>query len=142
MQASMISADDEADSLNKMSEASQDSVFIRGLQVEAIIGVYEWEQAITQPLVFDIVMTTSQLTAAKTDNIADAINYKIACERIAELCQSQKLALLETLAERVAQMLLADFSIEKVEVCIHKPTAIKNAASVGVKITRFAKSAR
>lgn len=113
-----------------------DSVFISGLKVDAIIGVYEWEQAITQPLVFDVEMFGSQQIAATSDDIKDAINYKTVCERIAELSKTSKVALLERLARLVADMILTEFLAQKVIISIHKPTAIKNASSVGVKICR------
>lgn len=113
-----------------------DTVFIKGLKIDAIIGVYEWEQAITQPLIFDVEMFGSQQQAAMTDDIHDAINYKTVCERIAALSKTSKVALLERLAHSVAEMILSEFSAQKVIVAIHKPTAIKNADSVGVKICR------
>lgn len=115
-----------------------DVVFIKGLKVDAVIGAYEWEQKITQPLIYDIEMYGSQQQASQTDNINDALNYKTVCERIAEVSLANKVALLERLAEIVAQMILSEFATQKVSVTIHKPTAIKEADSVGVKITRFA----
>lgn len=126
---------------NSTSQHSNDSifadtVFIKGLKVDAIIGVYEWEQAITQPLIFDVEMFGSQQASALSDDIHDAINYKTVCERIAVLSKTSKVALLERLAHLVAEMILTEFSAEKVIVAIHKPTAIKNADSVGVKICR------
>lgn len=116
---------------------STDTVFIKGLKVDAVIGVYEWEQQITQPLIFDIEMVGCQYQASQTDDIADAINYKSVSERVAEVSVANKVALLERLAHLVAEMILAEFAPEKVTVTIHKPTAIKEADSVGVKITRF-----
>lgn len=116
---------------------STDMVFIKGLKVDAVIGVYEWEQQITQPLIFDIEMVGCQYKASQTDDIHDAINYKSVSERVAEVCVANKVALLERLAHLVAEMILAEFAPEKVTVTIHKPTAIKEADSVGVKITRF-----
>ncbi|WP_019519563.1 dihydroneopterin aldolase [Faucicola boevrei] len=115
-----------------------DVVFIKGLKVDAVIGVYEWEQKIAQPLIYDIEMYGSQQQASQTDNINDALNYKTVCERIAEVSLANKVALLERLAELVAQMILSEFATQKVSVTIHKPTAIKEADSVGVKVTRFA----
>lgn len=113
-----------------------DIVFIQGLKVDAIIGVYAWEQAITQPLIFDIEMLGCQKHAAQTDKISDAINYKTVCERVAQICISNKVALLERLAQLTAEMILTEFMPDSVTICIHKPTAITHAQSVGVKITR------
>lgn len=113
-----------------------DIVFIQGLKVEAVIGVYEWEQKITQPLIYDIEMLGCQKTASQTDNIADAIDYKKVCERVAQVSMANKVALLERLAQLVADMILAEFATEQVTITIHKPMAIKEASSVGVKILR------
>lgn len=124
-------------SVNDLTNISTDTIFINGLKVDAIIGVFEWEQAITQPLIYDIEMVGCQLRASQTDNIQDAINYKTVCERVAYISQANKVALLERLAQLVAEMILTEFCPDKVTITIHKPTAIQNAQSVGVKITRF-----
>lgn len=143
MHESLYSA---ADALAKVSNRptsatltgnSTDTVFIKGLKVDAVIGVFEWEQQITQPLIFDIEMVGCQYQASQTDDIKDAINYKSVSERVAEVSIANKVALLERLAQLVATMILTEFAPEKVTVTIHKPTAIKEADSVGVKITRF-----
>ena len=118
----------------KLTGNSTATVIVKGLKVDA---VYEWEQQITQPLIFDIEMVGCQYQASQTDNIKDAINYKSVSERVAEVSIANKVALLERLAQLVAEMILAEFAPEKVTVTIHKPTAIKQADSVGVKITRF-----
>lgn len=115
---------------------NQDCIFINGLTVDAIIGVYEWEQAITQPLVFDVQIFSSQHLASHSDSIHDAINYKTVCERIAEISKTSQVALLERLAKLVSDMILKEFDADTVVVTIHKPTAIKNTSSVGVQISR------
>lgn len=120
-----------------LTGTSTDTVFIKGLKVDAVIGVYEWEQKITQPLIFDIEMIGCQYKASQTDDINDAINYKSVCERVAQVSMSNKVALLERLAQLVVDMILTEFRPEKVTISIHKPTVIKEANSVGVKITRF-----
>lgn len=114
-----------------------DVVFIHGLQVDAVIGVYEWEQQITQPLIFDIEMTADQRQAAASDDIAAAINYKTVSERVAQVCREQRVALIERLAQLVAEMILAEFVPDSVTVTLYKPTAVKEARHVGVKITRW-----
>lgn len=114
-----------------------DVVFIHGLQVDAVIGVYEWEQQIIQPLVFDIEMAADQRQAAANDDIAAAINYKTVSERVTQVCREQQVALIERLAQLVAEMILAEFAPERVTVTLYKPTAVKEARYVGVKITRW-----
>lgn len=113
-----------------------DIVFIQGFKVFATIGIYDWEQAITQPLIFDVEMAACQKEAGTKDDLALAIDYKAVCERITQICATHKVALLERLAQLVADMILTEFQPKSVMVTLHKPTAIRNAQSVGVKIFR------
>lgn len=113
-----------------------DKVIIEGLKVETVIGIYDWERAITQPLFFDVIMDACHLKAAETDDVADVINYQAVCERINSVCQQTQAQLLERLAQVVADMILAEFNVDKVFVKIMKPTAINQAKAVGVQIER------
>lgn len=117
---------------------TQDAVLIEALKVDAVIGVYDWERSITQPLVFDIMMYASQKKASETDNIDHALDYKKACELIIKTTQMCKANLIETVAEEVAKVLLSTFHVSCVDITLRKPTAIKETTSVGVKIIRHA----
>lgn len=119
---------------------NQDSVFIEGLTVDAVIGVYDWERSITQPLVIDLVMYACQKSASANDDINQALDYKKICEQVIKTTQQCKANLIETVAEVIAQTLLAEFAIESIEVSVRKPTAIKETHTVGVKIIRHASS--
>lgn len=121
-----------------MFHTQSDVVFIKGLKVEAVIGVYEWERAITQPLLIDIALETDIGQAAISDNVDDALNYKAVCDDVSEWCQAIKAQLLEHLAGQVADKLLEKYVTHKVTLSIAKPTAIKQADAVGVQITRYA----
>lgn len=120
-----------------MSKA--DVVKITGLKVDAVIGVFDWERAITQPLVIDVVMKTDISEAAKTDDLVHAINYKEVCDDIATWCQDTKALLIERLAELIAAGILEKYNTTEVSVCVAKPTAIKEADAVAVQIVRTAK---
>lgn len=124
-----------------MFHTQSDVVFIKGLKVEAVIGVYDWERAITQPLLIDIVLETDISRAAVSDNVDDALNYKAVCDDVSEWCQDIKAKLLEHLAGQIADKLLEKYACHKVTLSIAKPTAIKQADAVGVQITRHAKAA-
>lgn len=115
-----------------------DEVFIEGLKVDAVIGVYDWERTITQPLLVDLSLYADQSKAAASDDIADAINYKKICEDVVETCQRSRANLIEKLAGDIANMVLANFATKKVVVTVRKPTAIEETQSVGVRIVRVA----
>ena len=123
-----------------MFHTQSDVVFVKGLKVEAIIGVYEWERAITQPLLIDIAMETDISRAAVSDDVSDALNYKEVCDDVSAWCQAIKAKLLEHLAGQIADKLLEKYSCHKITLSIAKPTAIEQADAVGVQITRYAKA--
>ncbi len=123
-----------------MFHTQSDVVFIKGLKVEAVIGVYEWERAITQPLLIDIALETDIGQAAISDNVDDALNYKAVCDDVSEWCQAIKAQLLEHLAGQIADKLLEKYAAHTVTLSIAKPTAIKQADAVGVQITRHVKA--
>ena len=123
-----------------MFSTQSDVVFVKGLKVEAVIGVYEWERAITQPLLIDIALETDISRAAVSDDVDDAVNYKAVCDDVSEWCQAIKAKLLEHLAGQIADKLLAKYAVHQVTLSIAKPTAIKQADAVGVQITRHAKA--
>lgn len=117
-----------------------DVVFVKGLSVEAVIGVFDWERAITQPIMIDITLETDISKAALSDDVKDALSYKDVCDDVAEWCKELKAKLLEHLAEQLAERLLAKYNCQKLTLSVAKPTAIKEANAVGVQITRFAKN--
>ncbi|TXD98605.1 dihydroneopterin aldolase [Psychrobacter frigidicola] len=124
-----------------MLHTESDVVFVKGLKVEAVIGVYEWERAITQPLLIDIALETDISKAAASDAVNDALNYKAVCDDVSAWCKEIKAELLEHLAGQIADGLLANYACQKVTLSVAKPTAIQQADVVGVQITRHAKAA-
>ena len=123
-----------------MFHTQSDVVFVKALKVEAVIGVYEWERAITQPLLIDIVLETDISRAAASDDVNDALNYKEVCDDVSVWCQDIKAQLLEYLAGQIADKLLEKYPCHKITLSIAKPTAIKQADAVGVQITRYAQA--
>lgn len=115
-----------------------DVVFIEGLTVETVIGVYQWEKRIRQKLVFDIQLRADTRKAAGDDAIDLTIDYAAVSEKITDMVSQMQVELVETVAEQVAQMLLSTFPIASVRIKLAKPGAVPNAASVGVIIERFA----
>ncbi|CAN6960712.1 dihydroneopterin aldolase [Psychrobacter okhotskensis] len=121
-----------------MFHTESDVVFVKGLTVEAVIGVYAWERAITQPLLIDITLETDISKAAVSDDVHDALNYKAVCDDVSEWCKAIKAQLLEHLAGQIADKIFARYDCQKITLSIAKPTAIAQADAVGVQITRYA----
>lgn len=113
-----------------------DTVFLHDLRVETIIGVFDWEQQIRQTVMIDLDMASDIKRAASTDHIGDALDYKAVAKRIITFVEDSNFQLVETLAERIAAILLEEFNITWVRVRINKQGAIRGAKDVGVSIER------
>ena len=119
-----------------MNNAHFDKVFIEGLQIEALIGIYDWERRIRQPLLFDIQMAFDNRKPAASDDIADTLNYKDVSKRLIAFVSESDFGLVETLAERCAELVLREFDVAHVRLKLSKPGAVRGAKAVGVIIER------
>ena len=115
-----------------------DKVFIEALEIEALIGIYDWERRIRQPLLFDIEMAFDNRIPAASDAIADTLNYKAVSKRVVDYVSQSEFGLVETLAERVAAIILDEFGVRHVRLKLSKPGAVRGARAVGVVIERAA----
>ena len=113
-----------------------DIVFIEQLSVITTIGVYDWEQTIEQKLVFDIEMGWDNLKSAKSDDVNDCLSYADISETVVGHVEGQRFALVERVAEEVAELLLSKFNAPWVRIRLSKPGAVARAANVGVIIER------
>ena len=113
-----------------------DIVFIEGLEIEALIGIYDWERRIRQPLRFDIEMAFDNRKPAASDDIADTLDYKAVSKRLAAFVADSQFGLVETLAERCAALILGEFGVQRVRLKLSKPGAVRGARAVGVSIER------
>ncbi len=113
-----------------------DIVFLRQLQLNAVIGVYDWEREVRQPLRMDLEIATDVRRAAASDRIQDALDYHAVARRVTEYVADSEFQLVETLAERCADLILREFPASWLRLTLHKPDAVKNAASAGVVIER------
>ena len=113
-----------------------DTVYIEGLKTDAVIGVYDWERSIRQTLVLDLELASDNRAAAATDGIADAVDYDAISKRILAYVQASEFELIETLAERVADIVLSEFNIPWLRLKLSKPGAVAEAKDVGVIIER------
>jgi len=113
-----------------------DIVFIEQLSVITTIGVYDWEQTIEQKLVFDIEMAWDNRAAAKSDDVNDCLSYADIGDAVIGHVEGQRFALVERVAEEVADLLLSRFNSPWLRIKVSKPGAVARAANVGVIIER------
>ncbi|OQW94639.1 MAG: dihydroneopterin aldolase [Beggiatoa sp. IS2] len=113
-----------------------DIIYLNGLQIETVIGIYDWERHIKQTVILDIEMATDVGRAAATDRIEDALNYKAVAKRLSEFIGQSEFQLVETLAERTAAIILREFSVPWVRIQLNKIGALRGAHDVGVIIER------
>ena len=110
------------------------SVYIRGLRAETVIGIHPWEREIRQPLVLDLKMASDTARAAATDRIEDALDYAAIADAVIALVESSEYQLIETLAEAVARTVCEDFGVPWLRLRVSKPNAVDAADDVGVVI--------
>lgn len=113
-----------------------DKLFIRGLEVETIVGIHAWERQLQRPLIFDLDLGVDTREAASSDRMRDAVDYAAVAERVRALATELQPALLETLAERIARTLFSDFPIQTLRLSIDKPGAVAGVKAIGVEIDR------
>ena len=113
-----------------------DRIFLTALSAEAIIGIYDWEREVRQRVEIDLEMSMDLTAAAASDSIDDTLNYKAVAKRVLAFVQESRFRLVEALAGEIAQILLAEFPIERVRVTVHKPGAVRHSRDVGVIIER------
>jgi len=116
--------------------AAGDRIFLHGLTAECIIGFIDWERRVRQTVVLDIELPVDCRHAALTDEVADTLDYKKVAKRVLSFIEASEFKLVETLAHRVALLILEEFGVEWVRVSLNKPGAIRNSRDVGVVIER------
>ncbi|OZC35933.1 dihydroneopterin aldolase [Marinobacter vinifirmus] len=119
-----------------MADASTDIVFIEGLAVETVIGVYDWERDVTQRLLVDLEMAWDNRRPGASDDVTDALDYAAVSERVTAVLQALQPKLLERAAEEMAGVLQNEFGVRWLRLTLRKPGAVPAARAVGVKIER------
>ena len=107
------------------------SVFVRGLRVEAGIGVHDHELGRLQPLVIDV---TLELAPAAVERLADTINYETVAQAAHAIVADGHVGLVETFAERLAAACLGDGRVRRCTVRIEKPGALDGAVAAGCEV--------
>lgn len=119
-----------------MTTRAPDKIFLRGLEVECIIGFIEWERRIKQRIQIDLELPVDCTKAARSDDVIDTLDYKSVAKRVIGFVEASEFMLVETMAHRMAMLILEEFGIEWVRIWINKPGAIRGSRDVGVVIER------
>jgi len=116
-----------------------DIIFLHNLKVDAVIGIWEWERKIRQTVEIDLDMAADIRKAAASDSIEDTLDYKAVAKRMIQFVGDSQFQLVETLTEKVAEIILNEFNVPWVRVRVNKQGAVRGARDVGVIIERGSK---
>jgi len=116
-----------------------DIIFLSGLTSECIIGIWDWERRVKQKIVLDLEMGADIHRAAATDHIDDTLDYKRVAKRLLQFIGDSQFQLVETLAERIAELVITEFAVPWVRVRLNKQGAIRGSRDVGILIERSSK---
>lgn len=116
--------------------AVNDTIFLHDLRVDTVVGIWEWERRIRQTVGIDLEMGADIAAAARTDDIDDTLNYKLVAKRVQQFVADSEFRLVETMAEKIADLVLTEFDVPWVQVRVNKPGAIRGSRDVGVLIRR------
>ncbi len=113
-----------------------DIVYLRGLRIDTIIGIYDWERRIRQTVILDLEMGADVSRAAASECIEDTLNYKAVAKRLIQFVSESEFQLVETLAERCAAIVMQEFGVPWLRLSLNKKGAVRGATDVGVIIER------
>jgi len=116
-----------------------DTIFIRELRLQAWIGLYRHEKVAPQTIEIALEIAMPNDKAFKSGKVADTIDYGVVVERIKALLEKERFGLVESLAERIAKLILEDFKSPRVSISIAKLGVLREAKRVGVSIERTRK---
>ena len=122
--------------MGKNNVRKLDKILIKDLLLRCIIGVNELERKEKQDVIINVIMWTDLTEAAETDDLRMTVDYKEVNKSIIRFVEDSEFLLIETLAERIAQICLRHERVRKVKVAVEKPSALRFARSVGVEIVR------
>ena len=113
-----------------------DIIYLNDLRIDTIIGIYDWERRVKQTISLDLEMGSDIRKAAASDDIEDTLNYKAVAKRLIGFVESSEFQLVETLAERITEIVLNEFKVPWVRLRLNKQGAVRGARDVGVIIER------
>ena len=113
-----------------------DTIFLRELRIDTVIGIYDWERRIRQTVVLDLEMGADIAAAAATDSIDDTLDYKAVAKRVITFVEHSDFGLVETLAEKIVALIRTEFDVPWVRLTLNKAGAVRGSQGVGVIIER------
>lgn len=111
-------------------------LYLHDLRVDCIIGIWDWERQTRQTIVLDLDMGVDIRAAAASDDLRDTLDYKAVAKRVIAFVEASEFRLVETLAERVAGLILQEFPVPWLRLRLDKHGAIRGAGQVGLVIER------
>ncbi|WP_394223741.1 dihydroneopterin aldolase [Alteromonas gracilis] len=111
-------------------------IYITGLEVDTLIGVYDWERVQTTQLLLDITLDVDLRAAMQSDDVADTVDYAKVAECIVEVGKVSTFELLEAFGSRVMDVVLENFAVASITVKIVKPNILPNAKTVAVEMSK------
>ena len=111
-------------------------MYIHELEIETIIGIYDWERKQKQIVSIDLEMATDIRSSAEIDSIERALDYKAIAKRLIDFVEGSEFFLVETLAEQIAHLVLSEFDVPWLKLRLGKPGAVRGSRDVGVTIER------
>jgi dihydroneopterin aldolase len=118
------------------NSSADDRIFLRGLEVECIIGFIDWERRVKQTIVIDLELPVDCRAASIRDEVEDTLDYKKVAKRVIAFVEASEFKLVETMAHRLAMLLLEEFGVAWVRLSVNKPGAIRGSRDVGMSIER------
>lgn len=115
---------------------ANDRIEIHDLLLRCIVGINDDERKNKQDVVINLILWTDTRAAAASDDINQTVNYRTVTKQVIEHVENSHYFLVEALAERIAEICLSEPGVQKVEVAVEKPGALRYARSVGVRIVR------
>lgn len=114
----------------------RDTIFLKGLEARGIIGLNDWEREKPQTIRIDLEMACDAAAAAAEDDIEKTINYRGVAKAIFQYIDEHQPLLIETLAHRLAEMILRDHGVTWIRLRASKPGAIRFSEDVGIEVVR------
>jgi 7,8-dihydroneopterin aldolase/epimerase/oxygenase len=115
-----------------------DKIFLNAMAVDCIVGIWEWERRVKQRVVIDLELAADIRAAAATDRIEDTIDYKRVSKRLLAFVGDSQFHLVETLTEKIAELIITEFGVRWVKVRLNKQGALRGSRDVGILIERRA----
>jgi len=113
-----------------------DKIIIKDLSTRGIIGVNPEERLQPQEILINIILYTSTLRTCESDDIQDTVSYSVIAKKARACVETSQRFTVEALAEDIAKVCLGEKGVQKVQVRVEKPGAVRFTRSVGVEIQR------